>query len=114
MALRGDLKKPLIHMLPDKPGTHKLGAATGQTRWYAVWGFAPWCHPVRTIFFLEGSTDQESEHAFRNLKTLEKKKESKQEALSSRDAPQKVCYKMIVHLLPQGMALAAMKNQEIL
>jgi len=65
------------------------------------------------LFFLEGSTDQENEHAFRNLKTL-KKKESKQEALSSRDAPQKVCYKMIVHLLPQGMALAAMKNQEIL
>ena len=65
------------------------------------------------LFFLEGSTDQESEHAFRNLKTL-KKKESKQESLSSRDAPQKVCYKMIVHLLPQGMALAAMKNQEIL
>jgi hypothetical protein len=25
------------------------------------------------LFFLEGSTDQESEHAFRNLKTLEKK-----------------------------------------
>ena len=74
MALLGDLKEPLIHMLPDKPRTHKLGAATGQTRWYAVWGFAPWCHPVRTIFFLEGSTDQESEHAFRNLKTLEKKR----------------------------------------
>ena len=113
MALLGDLKEPLIHMLPDKPRTHKLGAATGQTRRYAVWGFAPWCHPVRPVFFLRGQLIRKASRRSETLKPW-KKKESKQEALSSRDAPQKVCYKMIVHLLPQGMALAAMKNQEIL